>query len=987
VPRTAEKRLIELAEQIDEARASALLKELGRLPERSPGVLLGTAFPPLTPVVGWQVEAVERLFQEGWRVERRASDTLARVLGAVGDLTDAERVRSRLRQAVWAEKARIALRELLPHLLGGAPIRVTAHELSDLADAAFEVALAEASTRVASELGEPMRRDGDRSRFVVLGMGKLGGGELNAGSDVDVMFFYDTDDGAGAVSLHDHWTRVARRLVATIDAHTEDGVVWRVDLRLRPEGGQGPIVNSVAAAERYYETWGRLWERAAMLRARAVAGDRELGRELDREVVMPFVYRREVDPAIATALAELVERSRAELSAAPERDLKLGPGGIREAEFFIQSLQLIWGGREPSLRVPGSLPALERLKSAGFVTDREARSITRAYSLLRRAEHHVQWMTGLQTHLVPEASADRERLARTLGYADCAALESDLSRARAVVHKLFRSLAPSAPRPPPRHRTLLELLDQGESELGAAAEREFGSAELGEHLAALGRRPDGLLGSLTRERYPELGDLLLDAIGASADPVQAARTLRSFFQRFITPAPYVAALGGDERAARRLVTVLGASAFVGDAIVGRPDLIDVILFGDGGVGDARATLSAELETFERGTPAGSDPHDVREAFVAALRRAKRRVMVQVAVADLAGTVDTREATRTLSDLADQVLDLSVRFELVRARAGPFDAAVLRDQLAAPARGLAVVAVGKLGGREIGYGSDLDVLFVYEPSAAPAAADPSEFFVRRAQNIVRAISELHPAGPGYELDTRLRPSGSEGLLVTSLASFARYHGVRLDRAAGDDGPSVLSSGAAWERQALLRARACAGDLELGARVIAVAEQAAYERGAPPAAEVHRLRLRMERELGRERAGRYDLKTGRGGLLDVEFAAQWLQMRHGKDPRVRTTETLQVLEALGVLGYLGPADFETLRDGYTFLRRLEQRIHVLNGTGSTQIDADAPGLPELARRMGIESTARTAEKDALLERYRDVTRAVRASYERVLGVASE
>jgi glutamate-ammonia-ligase adenylyltransferase len=418
---------------------------------------------------------------------------------------------------------------------------------------------------------------------------------------------------------------------------------------------------------------------------------------------------------------------------------------------------------------------------------------------------------------------------------------------------------------------------------------------------------------------------------------------------------------------QRLVTALGASAFVGDAIVSRPELADVILFESGTQIDPRAEIAAELAVAR--TPAG-DAYEARDALVSALRRAKRRSMIEVASADLAGIIDTREATRLLSDLADQVLEQSVRFET-----------------GDDPRGLAVIAVGKLGGRDIGYGSDLDVLFIYDPAAAPDPDEAAPYFVRRAQRIIRSLSEPNPAGPGYELDTRLRPSGSHGLLVTSLSSFATYHGVQLGgELSGQARPGVLSSGAAWERQALLRARACAGDRELAQRTIAVAEVAAYERGAPAIEEMHRLRLRMEHELARERDGRYDLKTGCGGLLDVEFATQWLQMSHGADRRVRTTNTLDALDALFTCGYVRRAEYDVFREGYVFLRRLEQRIHVLHGQGSTLLDVRAPGLAQLARRMGLQGSAGFGAKETLVSRYRHVTGEIRAAYERVLGLGT-
>jgi glutamate-ammonia-ligase adenylyltransferase len=297
-------------------------------------------------------------------------------------------------------------------------------------------------------------------------------------------------------------------------------------------------------------------------------------------------------------------------------------------------------------------------------------------------------------------------------------------------------------------------------------------------------------------------------------------------------------------------------------------------------------------------------------------------------------------------------------------------------------------MGKLGGREIGYGSDLDVVFIYDPKRAPKPDEAEAFYARAAGRVIRLISEPHVAGPGYELDTRLRPSGSHGMLVTSLRAFARYHSVAVT--GGEDGPvsgSVGSSGAAWERQALLRARFAAGDAELGGRAIDVAARAAYGGGAAPAAEVHHLRRRMERELGRERPERVDLKLGRGGLLDVEFAVQLLQMQNGDDEAVRTPDTSVALEALAQRGYLDRNDYDALREGYAFLRRLEQRLHVLYGGGTSVISTRSAGLPALARRMGYRSQPGTTAEAALLAHYRDVTLNVRAAYARVFGLPAD
>ena len=957
-----------LAFHVDPERSAAILRDLQGLAGAELGLVLGAAYPALVPQRPALLEAIASLAREGLTTRRLRLDILGRLNDALAGRPPGEGWQRAFQRAVWLEKVRIALREVLPPKLGGAELPETARELSELADAVVEVAVAEATGHVGDRLGRPRHADGTDTTLCVLGMGKLGGLELNAGSDIDIVFVYDSDEAEGDLSPHDFFTRVVRRAVSHIESTAPEGMIFRVDLRLRPEGSQGALVNSLSAFERYYETWGRLWERAAMLRARPVAGDAELGRALEREVISPFVYRREVDPGIATGLTDMVLRSRAELSDHPARDLKLGPGGIREAEFFVQTLQLIWGGQEPSLRVRGTLTALERLRLRGFVSDRDAGDIARAYVLLRRAEHAIQWGTGIQTHLLPTDERDSERLARVLGYQDAAAFSQELTSLRGRVGEAFASLSPGTRREPLRHGNFVALLRDGPDvapdQLSRAAHTLFENTEVPDHLRALARRPDGLLGAVTQEQHPDLADRLLGGLLECPDPEQAARYLRSVFSRLSAPGAYVAALAEDPRALSRLLTVLGSSGFVGESIVTRPELLDVVLFGQGSVSDVHAAVAHQLEDLGRQSD-DLDQQEQSDALVGAVRQVKSRILVEVAIADLAGSIGTRQATRTLSALADEIMHTVVQF------------------LLGDARGLCVLAVGKLGGREIGYASDLDLMFLYEPSAAPNPDEAAIYFSRYAQRIIRMLGEPHAGGPGYVMDTRLRPSGSHGLLVASLRSFASYHGLQESDPLAER-PTGFGSGSAWERQALIRARFCAGDALLGARVMTIATRAAYEGGPPGAAEMHRLRLRMERELGRERPTRKELKVGRGGLLDIEFLAQWLQMKHGSDERVRTPDTGEALEALTAQGYLPRPDYERLRDSYRFLRRLEQRIHVHRGDGTNWVDAQALGLSGLGRQMGFQHSPSRSAGEQLFERYITVTETVRSCYLRLLGL---
>ena len=478
--------LLRLCERIDPDRMSF---ELDALLEDAPAMassnridrktalclLLRTAYPSfstwLTPdgPVARFVEAEELSTSQGHREQAEAIDAL--LDGKHDD--DFQRA---LREFAAGHRARIAIRELLPREMGGADVDVTSTELSVLADVTIEAALREAEAVVGGRLGRPFRADGQPGRMVVIGMGKLGGLELNCGSDVDLMYFYDTDDAElrqadgseGDATVHEYWSRVARRMTQTLEEHTQDGIVWRVDLRLRPEGASGAIVNSVAAAESYYESFGRLWERAALLRARPVAGDIEMGQAL-LQSLGPFVWRRKVDPAVAVEMTRLVRRARAELSDDPDRDLKLGVGGIREAEFFVQSLALIWGGREPSVRAQGTLDALSRLGARGLLTDREGVGLFDAYLALRRAEHAVQWSSGVQTHSLPSDRQELTRIARALGFDAAEELETELRRHRDFVEAAFTSLVPQQEEATPKWPKAIAALDAGERDAFAHA--------------------------------------------------------------------------------------------------------------------------------------------------------------------------------------------------------------------------------------------------------------------------------------------------------------------------------------------------------------------------------------------------------------------------------------------------------------------------------------------------------------------------------------
>ncbi len=834
----------------------------------------------------------------------------------------------RLASYVRKELLRVAYRELFAP---GNPVSDSARELSDLADfsvaRATDEALAWARERFGAAADVP---------FVVLGMGKLGGRELNAGSDIDLVFFHaDADDPDGSVA--DVLGRVGARIVATLETATTSGAAYRVDMRLRPEGKSGPLVHSLSRAERYYETWGRTWERVAFLRARPIAGALGFGQEM-LDLLAPFVWRRSVDPELPREVGRLLEQARAQRGArAAKRDLKIGAGGIREVEFFAQSLCLVWGGREPALRVRHTLEQLRKLRAKGYVTDREARDLLDAYVILRSVEHRVQFATWEQTHDLPPAGTLLDRIASSFGFTQTAEFEARIERTRRKVSEHFRRL--TSVRPESELSSDLDFgrvwsaVDEGDASALAEvlAQRGLeGFDELAFQVLGLARRPDFPLGKLTRERYPRFVAAFAGALFDAADPEMAARLIGQFFARLETPSVYVKLFEDEPRALLRFVSLTGGSSELGERLIGHPELVDNIVFATAEDPSAplpnASSLTRALEIeMER---AIADYGEGLEAVVAASRRLKSETTVRVGVRDLGGEASPEGIASTLTDLAD----VQVRAALVAAAGGAV-------------RGLAAVAMGKYGGRELSYGSDLDLFFVFEP----AAFEDDDAPYRIATRILRLLSSPHGEGPGYELDTRLRPSGNQGLLVVSEAAFARYHGEES---------GVSAKAEAWERQALIKARFVAGDAALGARTTALAERIAYLGGAPDPARVLELRLRMQGEASS--GGAFDIKLGPGGLVDIEFLVQTLQMQHGADPRVHARSTESALRALLLIGALAEDTASTLLRHYAFYRRLEQRLRIVYGRSDTLVVREGPQIRTLARRLGFFGDARRPEE---------------------------
>ncbi len=879
---------------------------------------------------------------------------------------DVEGFHRLLRRLRAREVVRICLRDLLR-----ARVREVTGELSALATACLDAAIRFHDRRLRARYGPPAglahREPG--AGFCVLAMGKLGARELNFSSDVDVVYVYERDgetEGERPLTHFAYYAKLAELVTESIAKPTEDGFVFRVDLNLRPDGQNGPIVNSVHATELYYQMFGRSWERNALVKARAAAGDLAVGEELLRQLD-PFIWRRSLDLDVVQEIQAMKARIDARAGAEGKDDLKLGKGGIREAEFFVSALQLLHGGRDEgrALRERAVLPALDRLLFAGVVPAKDRDALADAYLFLRRAEHRIQMLDGAQTHRLPPPG-ERLGLARSMGYPDEAAFGAALARHRERVALLFDGLLGTGTGAVPLDPDLALVADpQVEPERRRDIAVRRGIVDPDRVLAAID--------AMARRRTPfsPLGDpaaavaLLSDALG-TPDPDQAISHLADFAAALRSPEPYFRMLAEHRRVARLLLSLFGTSDFLSKRFLRHPELIDTLLRED------QVLLEKDAETFRReiGERLGQldpslAPDDLLERQLGELRRYKNEEVLRIAIHDIAGTVDLASVAGQLTDLAEASLERCLALAEAEATA---------KGVAPPGR-LCVIGMGKLGGRELGYHSDLDLIFLYPGSGATAG---HERYPRLAQRLMSFLQMPLREGRLYQIDTRLRPSGNQGALVIGTEAFARYH-------TGDGGPgggAVRSQ--LWERQALLRARHVAGDAAIFAEIrekvlVAVVYGRREERGAL-AAEVRRMRERMEAEVGRESSRGKNPKTGRGGLVDVEFAAQFLQLAHGYDhPDVRTGSTPVALRRLRQAGLLREPDFEALAEGYEFLRRVELRLRIVHDFAIDHLPEGGPQLRQLARRLGYGGPDPGAR---FLAEYARITAAVRQAFDAVL-----
>jgi glutamate-ammonia-ligase adenylyltransferase len=858
---------------------------------------------------------------------------------AAGDENELKRTLRRLRQQVM-------LRVLLRDLAGRAPLAEVVTSMSDLAEISLGYALRHLSQWLEAQHGTPMA-NGRRQELIVVGMGKLGGRELNVSSDIDLIFVYPEEGdtvcsaappgpGAGPrlLSNHEYFTRLGRKLINALADITEDGQVFRVDMRLRPNGDAGPLACSLDALENYFLAEGREWERYAWIKARVVATsgnssvlatssnasaaagatsgdsrvffasggasaeDGELARQLGA-VARPFVFRKYLDFGAFAAMRSLHAQIRAEVA---RRDLaghvKLGPGGIREIEFIAQAFQLIRGGRDAELQVRPTLKVLALLQQKGLLPAQAVAELAAAYDFLRRLEHRLQYLDDAQIHALPADSDDQARVAAAMGFDDYAEFMRRLDAHREQVSRHFDDVFAG----PAQDEHACAPLWNGKLDAQAAAEQLYtlGFADAAGALARLAAARASPryahLPEASRERYDALLPRVIElAARAGAPEAALARTL-NLLEAISRRSSYLALLYEYPQALEKVVQLLAASGWAAAYVTRHPLLLDELL-------DARTLYAApDWKEFSSGLRAQLARHENdAERQMDVLREAHHAQVFRLLAQDLAGQLTVEVLADHLSALAD--LMLAITLELCWAQ--------LRNRHREVPR-FAIVAYGKLGGKELGYASDLDIIFLFDDADARAPA----LYSRLAQRVNSWLTSATASGVLFETDLRLRPNGDGGLMVSSVDAFREYQ---------------EKDAWVWEHQALTRARYCAGDAAVGAAFEAE-RIAILRRSRDPDAlkrEVVAMRAKML-DAHPNKSELFDLKHDRGGMIDIEFIVQYLVLAHAHRYAQLTGNlgNIALLKMAGDLGLIPLATAMTVRDGYREYRK-RQHAERLNG----------------------------------------------------------
>ncbi|MGB4599767.1 MAG: bifunctional [glutamate--ammonia ligase]-adenylyl-L-tyrosine phosphorylase/[glutamate--ammonia-ligase] adenylyltransferase [Trichlorobacter sp.] len=974
-----------LAGTLEPGTLAGLLKNRKRLGQ---ALFLCGSSPFLTNLIFKTPALFARLFLQQELDQTRSHDEQLQALRqSLPEPVDLTGLMKTLREFKRSEILRIAARDLC----GLASLEEVTHELSDLAAVSLQVAYETCHQLLMLEYGTPLMTTGQGCReaaMTIIGMGKLGGRELNFSSDIDIIYFYESDRGEtsgvddgrggrkGVISLHSYFIKLAEQVTKALHQVTEDGFVFRVDVGLRPEGKSGDMAVSLRSAEVYYESWGQSWERTAMLKARPVAGSLELGEQL-LQMLTPFIYRKYLDYNLIEDMKLMKQKIDASLARTREGEsnLKLGRGGIREIEFFIQALQLVYAGKMPRLRERNSLKALELLEEARIISGDDRRQLSEAYRFLRTVEHRIQVVQERQTHSLPSGDEEMKALARRCGFLRdnglarfSETLEGHRNRVSSIYGGLFHNRDEKLQQEVrPEILCLLDAKADPDLVKDLLAERRLEDVDRAfDNLNLLrGGKVRGNITERSRRMLSQIAPPFLHYLLESADPDMALANAERFLGMVAGRSSCYALLAENQETLRLLATLFGTSEFLSKILTGHPELLESM------VAHTYATMLKPREVMKEELSSLLQQAEDFEERLDVLRRYRNEEFLRIGLNDIHGKLGQGSITSQLTDLAEVCLEEAYGMavaELIR-----FGLPTWKRDGASQRANLAIIGMGKLGGGELNYHSDLDIIFIYDHQGetdGDKQITNHEYFAKLAQKLILILSTQTREGYVYKLDTRLRPSGNAGPLVTSLESFLNYHRHEAQ---------------IWERQALAKARVVFGELALAEHIAAVVRHSVFGSSLDDEGrrEIHRLRMRMETEIAKESEGSYNIKTGRGGMVDVEFMAQYLQLRHGhRHPELRTANTVVALKGGRQAGLLSSQDADTLINGYKFLRKLENRLRLLHDHSINDLGGDQRYLDKLARRLGYDSKLRHPGQ-ALITDYEATTEAIRDVYERTLG----
>ena len=827
----------------------------------------------------------------------------------------------KLRTVRRREMVRIVFRDLS----GLATLEETMAELSAFADACLDRTLKHLYRWHCARYGTPVGSNGNPQQLVILAMGKLGARELNVSSDIDLIFAYPeagaTRDTETPSSNEEFFTRLCRHLIQLFSTTTADGRVFRVDMGLRPFGESGPVVMNFEAMENYYQTQGREWERYAWIKARVAAGDKSEGYRLIGSL-KPFIYRRYLDYGVFDALREMKQKISSEvLKKKMAGNIKLGAGGIREIEFFGQMFQLIRGGVIPELQQRRILKVMQILADKGIITKEAMDALISAYRFLRNTENRLQAFSDRQTHDLPIDPDQRNRLAVSMNFPGWEAFEAELGRHMSTVHDHFKRLlkAPGKEDENDHLKTGLSGVWLGTTEKETALERlkDAGYDEAGAALSLLKSLKDApatrALSTEGRKRLDQLMPRVIKAAGSAKTPGPVLNRITDLIKTIQQRTSYLALLLENTGVLSHLVRFSDASSWLISFMARHPVLLDELL-------DSHTLYQTpekkDLETAARRRLSRIEMNDL-ELFIEELCIFKQVNTLRVAAADVSGMLPLMKVSDRLSWIAETILDqvlAYVRNDLVRKHGTP----ICRSGECLPESGFAIIAYGKLGGLELGYDSDLDLVFLHEQGQGPTRGGPrpidtDQFFARMGQRIVHILTAHTRAGKLYETDMRLRPSGSSGPLVSKIDAFRRYQ---------------LSEAWTWEHQAIVRARAICGDPELvkGFETLRRDVLVRPREEKTLLKEVSEMRARLRQEHGANLKEGFHLKQDPGGMVDIEFLSQYLVLQKSQvhDALARWSDNVRILESLTHAGVLDPDTALTLKQAYLAYRLAAHRL---------------------------------------------------------------